>query len=333
MSSAAEVTDDGGVVEHQQLGRPARRCSGPNTPSAAVPKVQVQKETQPCPPRHQQGLRDDPRLARSPPPGDQRREGKGLIPVLRSQIQMRSSSPELMTQEVVQTNEVTSPRALYGARQLTADHILTAVTWGGGHASPLYCSRPRGLFISTVKKSREPFSRAATILRRKHKAAHTELSQSAVACVPAAEPLSGVSEAEASPPLGLLWSGTPEGGEDEAEVAEGYVEEEGGSCSIPPKSKPSRGGVQRWEGGGVQRWDGGWEAKLVSMSGVRSGWSVNRVGREGAERRLRGKPSSSESPSLRGGRSPNTQTLRLRPHRPSRPADPRSHCCCCCAST
>ena len=34
-------------------------------------------------------------------------------------------------------------------------------------ASPLYCSRHRGLFISTVKKSRDPLSRAATILRRK----------------------------------------------------------------------------------------------------------------------------------------------------------------------
>lgn len=36
---------------------------------------------------------------------------------------------------------------------------------------------------------------------------------------------------------------------------------------------------------------------MVSMRGVRSGWSKNSVGRGGAERRLAGRPSSSGRPS------------------------------------
>lgn len=73
------------------------------------------------------------------------------------------------------------------------------------------------------------------------------------------------------------------------------MEGDGGSCSMyarstrPPKSNPPLGGVERWEGG--------WEVKLVSMSGVRSGWSVNSVSRAAVVRRLTGYPSSSDRPS------------------------------------
>lgn len=51
--------------------------------------------------------------------------------------------------------------------------------------------------------------------------AHTELSQSAVACVPAVKALSGVKAEAASPRLGVLWRWGPVGGEEEAEEGEG----------------------------------------------------------------------------------------------------------------
>lgn len=51
--------------------------------------------------------------------------------------------------------------------------------------------------------------------------AHTELSQSAVACVPAVEAFSWGGGPPASPKLGLLWSLAPEGGEEEAEEGDG----------------------------------------------------------------------------------------------------------------
>lgn len=50
--------------------------------------------------------------------------------------------------------------------------------------------------------------------------AQTEVSQSGVTCVPAAALFSGLRKVAASPELGLLWSGAPDSGEEEAEEGE-----------------------------------------------------------------------------------------------------------------
>lgn len=62
----------------------------------------------------------------------------------------------------------------------------------------------------------------------------------------------------------------------------------------------------------------------MSMRGVRSGWSVNSVGRVGVERRLTGGPSSSDKPSQTRGLHPDSEAknsesvVALRLSQPSR---------------
>lgn len=109
--------------------------------------------------------------------------------------------------------------------------------------------------------------------------AHTELSQSPLLCGGSSGGKTGW-----SPRLRRLCCvAGGEGGK--ASVGEGSCSWYAFSTS-PPKSKPEL----------PRAWDGGRAPKLVSMRGVRSGWSPNSAGRAGAVLLLIGKISTSGPP-------------------------------------